>query len=186
VKTVGGREPVGGVSVPVHAVRDEEDGILAETTFQLATSAGVDTYGEDDRASGCLERLSPPLRIPDGLKLGETRTQTVAAAITGDGCANPATLSATIAFEALETVIVPAGHFQECAKLRIATILHDATGKVVAEATKTLFLAAGVGMVKEIEDDAVARLESALVRGRSIPHADGEIPQRGRSLSRAS
>lgn len=136
----------------VTPITEIADGEVAEIAyFTSDSSTGLLNYGEDDIEGGCKERLSPAFAIPHDLVVGETVTSTLELNITGEDCDNATAAVYKVTFQSIESVTVPVGTFDGCAKIQIRESWKDANGDTISEGTKTLFLAQDVGMIKEID-----------------------------------
>lgn len=152
-------EPTNIESISVSVMPETEiteEGEVGEIAYFASDSVkGFLNYGEDEVGAGCAERLSPAFAIPQGLKVGETVTQTSELTITGESeeCADATQALYEVTFEGLETVTVPMGTFEECPRILIKETWKDAGGKTLKEAFKTLFFAPAIGVIKEIDKD---------------------------------
>ena len=138
--------------IPMKEIVD--NGVIGEFTYQaIDKTKGLLNYGEDDLEAGCVERLNPAFAIPNGLAQGSTMTQVVNVAVTGTGpgCLDASRVEYIVTYENAETVTVPLGTYKNCAKIRIIDKWMDAAGTELAKGDKLMYLAPGVGMVKEIE-----------------------------------
>lgn len=167
---IGNATAPGGISTPVIPITESNaTGVVLRVVYVMADNTrGVSMYGADNVESQCTERLSPPLLIPNTLKVGETKTQTVQVTVSGIGkdCLPAAQVTYTMTFEQVEAVTVPAGTFQNCAKLLVHENWQDANGKTLAEKKRHLFFAPGIGIVKEEEVGGHTSLELASVSGK--------------------
>lgn len=171
-QTVGAAQTSGFNST--YAVTQSEDGVqlTSLTTEPSEQYGGIRLLETDSLAPAQATNVfNPPLLLPDTLIPGVTDNQRTAVVGTGAGqAAASATLSTTLVD--MESVTVPAGTFNNCAKVTTTQQVLDASGKPISYghgSTRTTWLAPGVGVVKVTNDlGETLVLTSATVNGTKI------------------
>jgi hypothetical protein len=152
-----------------------EDGTLAEMEFLTSDDRqGILIYGDENPMDDCSTRLSPPMRIPHGLRVGDIFRQTVQVEATGAGCDGSRIINVAVEFKGRATVRVPAGKFENCAEIEMTKIWRDANGILLEEEIETIFFAPRIGIVKVEEGDEILRLISATL---GLRDTDTVIPR---------
>jgi hypothetical protein len=153
-----------------------EDGVLSDMEFLVSDETqGILNYGDEDPIDDCSTRLSPPLRIPNGLRLGETFHQTVQVEATGTGADDTKTIDVAVQFKGLVTTKVPAGKFEDCAKIEMTEIRKDANGRVLEREIAVIIFAPYIGIIKIEEGGEVTKLIWATVGVRESETVPGRF-----------
>jgi hypothetical protein len=173
VGTIGGKKTVSGAEV---FVRRHTNKIV---DYLRPTATGIEWYGGvvTSKVGELPWTLEQPIRLPNGMKVGDGRAQSLPGTVGPRRplmpLALPATLRFRLKFEAVEDVDCPAGRFRDC--LRFAMTFDS--GRIVGLETRTLrtvWYARGIGDVKSTvkEPGGPAKtyeLRSATIGGRKIP-----------------
>jgi pimeloyl-ACP methyl ester carboxylesterase len=120
-------------------------GDFAEVHYYSSDNVlGWQEHGLDWIDPPCGFRYAPPRRVPSGLSPGQMFSQRVVITPTAEPCGSGVD-QVTTTFEGFETVTVPAGTFENCARVTSIT-----TGDF--DYTTTYYLARDVGAVKVVDN----------------------------------
>lgn len=167
-QTVSGTETIDGVQAV--KLQDDSGGYIL-----LTNTNGRTVYKEYQQEDGGWWQIlySPPLSfgssrisVGDRYTFSSTMTYSDSAGFTDTG-----TISGEVVLEGFEDVTVPAGTFSQCLKLKATVTFTFPDGSSAFEVT--IFLAKGVGEVKNVDLDAgvteTTELQSATVGGVNYP-----------------
>jgi hypothetical protein len=128
--------------------------------FSSDNVLGWQEHALDWLDQGCGFRYSPPRRVPSGLSPGQVFSQRVVITPTVGPC-GPGVDQVTTTFEGFETVTVPAGTFENCARVTSIT-----TGDF--DYTTTYYFARDIGAVKVIDSGEDGTTTSELMSRPSL------------------
>jgi len=153
-KTVSGTETINGT------IAQKMDEMGAAYTLFTNDSNGLKRYKTFTTEDGSwrMDIFDPPI-IYAAAEVSVGSSQTFNSTVSysdGEGLLDSGTITGTSTVEGIETVIVPAGTFEDCLRIKITENYALSGGSLSFIADYTLWLAKGVGIVKDTGSETIS------------------------------
>lgn len=161
--TISGTNPIGGVVTTVFSeTNSRNDG--AEQSYLTKDSHGLTYHGNNDSTDVVTAQLVPYLTLRFPLGTGSTFEEinkkglNFGRDLDHDGTNEKADLVSIVTVKGFESVTVPAGTFSNCVKVErqaTVTVIASSNGtRQSVQGTETIWLASGIGQVKQVSQVA--------------------------------
>jgi hypothetical protein len=105
-----------------------------------------------------MDIFDPPIIYsPAAFSVGDSQTYSSTVSYSdGEGLLDNGTITGTLTVEGIETIIVPAGTFEDCLRIKITETYALSGGSLSFTTDYTLWLAKGVGIVKDTGSETIS------------------------------
>ena len=158
--SVSGTKVISGATAAVMRESSPENTATAREDYNLKSSNGIVLIGYSDATDALSSQVIPYTLYNFSAQPGSSfvafnRTGLdYGQDVDGDGRKETADMSAVVAMKGLETAIVPAGTYANCARLEITLLLtvtlSSSREQISVSSTSTEWFAAGIGPVKNV------------------------------------